>query len=277
LHDYDAGWLDTLCLSGQVAWCRLSPRRRSEGTIKNGEDSGQDGAQVADSPVNGADESKRRSAPTKAAPLAIMLRKDLAWLRAPAGRAGDDPTLRKESERKRAPERPYDDRPEGGDACDGLSAAAGSVYEHLQRRGASFLAEIASATGHQPAEVEDGLWELVSAGLATADGFASMRVLVDRHRGESRSVWDLDRRTNEPSRSRKWRDAVSKARRRERYRPAHAVRSLPTAAGRCRFWVRPMATPWTARPRPGSSWRGTGWCFAICWRASPICRRGVSC
>jgi ATP-dependent helicase Lhr and Lhr-like helicase len=220
LHDYDPGWLDMLCLSGQVAWCRLSPRRRGDLAVKGGEESAHDADSTAESAVGSAEEGKKpgsRSAPTKAAPLAIMLRRDLAWLRAPAGRAGGEAG---------------DELAQDGGPGDGLGATARTVYEHLHRRGASFLAEIASATGREPAEVEDGLWELVAAGLATADGFASMRVLVDRHRGESRSVWDQHRRKNEPSRSRKWRDAVSNARRRERYRPAHAVRSLPTAAGR---------------------------------------------
>ena len=39
-----------------------------------------------------------------------------------------------------------------------------------------------------PSEVEDGLWELVAAGLVTADGFENLRSLVDpkRRRGEGR-------------------------------------------------------------------------------------------
>ena len=27
MHGYDQGWLDQLCLAGQIVWCRLSPRR----------------------------------------------------------------------------------------------------------------------------------------------------------------------------------------------------------------------------------------------------------
>src|SRR5207248_6840039 len=43
-------------------------------------------------------------------------------------------------------------------------------------------------TGRLPSEVEDGLWELVAAGLVTADGFENLRSLVDpkRRRGEGR-------------------------------------------------------------------------------------------
>ena len=74
-------------------------------------------------------------------------------------------------------------------------------------------------------------------------------MLVDRQRGVSRSRFDERRRSASAPRSRKWREAVNKARRRERYRPANAVRSLPTAAGRWsllgppdRDAIDPMAT-----------------------------------
>jgi len=44
------------------------------------------------------------------------------------------------------------------------------------------------ATGRLASEVQDGLWELVAAGLVTADGFENLRALVDpkRRRGEGR-------------------------------------------------------------------------------------------
>ncbi len=44
------------------------------------------------------------------------------------------------------------------------------------------------ATGRLATEVEDGLWELVTAGLVTADGFENLRALIDpkRRRGEGR-------------------------------------------------------------------------------------------
>jgi ATP-dependent helicase Lhr and Lhr-like helicase len=38
------------------------------------------------------------------------------------------------------------------------------------------------ATGHLASEVEEGLWELVAAGLVTADGFDNLRALMDPHR-----------------------------------------------------------------------------------------------
>ena len=60
------------------------------------------------------------------------------------------------------------------------------VRDHLAAHGASFLADLVTAMDAPPDAVEDALWELVGAGLATADGFASLRVLVDRRRGEVR-------------------------------------------------------------------------------------------
>ena len=43
-------------------------------------------------------------------------------------------------------------------------------------------------TGRPASEVEDALWELVAAGLVTADGFENLRALIDPHRrrGEGR-------------------------------------------------------------------------------------------
>jgi ATP-dependent Lhr-like helicase len=43
-------------------------------------------------------------------------------------------------------------------------------------------------TNHLPTEVEEGLWELVAAGLVTADGFDNLRALMDprRRRAEGR-------------------------------------------------------------------------------------------
>jgi ATP-dependent helicase Lhr and Lhr-like helicase len=43
-------------------------------------------------------------------------------------------------------------------------------------------------TTHLPTEVEEGLWELVAAGLVTADGFDNLRALMDprRRRAEGR-------------------------------------------------------------------------------------------
>jgi ATP-dependent Lhr-like helicase len=68
----------------------------------------------------------------------------------------------------------------------GLPSAAGEVAEFLAGRGASFLPEIARGTGRLPAEVEDALWDLVSAGLVSGDGVAGLRLLLGRNKPPAR-------------------------------------------------------------------------------------------
>ena len=93
---------------------------------------------------------RRRNAPTRNAPVTLALRADLPWLLATA--PGEPPPL-------------------------GPSAQA--LVEVLGRRGASFLPELAAATGRLPGELEQALWELVSAGYVTCDGFSGLRALID--------------------------------------------------------------------------------------------------
>ena len=106
-----------------------------------------------------------RVRPTRVAPLTLFLREDAEWLLSGSGylRAGPAP-----------------------DAA--LSHPAREVLAALQQRGASFFPELARTTGRLASEVEDALWELVAAGLVTADGFENLRALVDpkRRRGEGR-------------------------------------------------------------------------------------------
>jgi ATP-dependent Lhr-like helicase len=99
-------------------------------------------------PVRG----RRRVAPTRAAPLAFVTRAVLpALLEAPAPHA---------------------------DATADLASAARAVFAHLERHGASFLADVARATGQLPSQTEEALWELVARGLVTGDGIAGLRTLL---------------------------------------------------------------------------------------------------
>jgi ATP-dependent Lhr-like helicase len=56
------------------------------------------------------------------------------------------------------------------------------VLQFLKTRGASFFADIVRGTDKLKAEIETALWELVAAGLATADGFDNLRALIDPKR-----------------------------------------------------------------------------------------------
>jgi ATP-dependent Lhr-like helicase len=69
-----------------------------------------------------------------------------------------------------------------------LSEAARQVLEYVRQRGASFFADIVRGTGRLKSEVETALWELVAAGLFTADGFDNLRALIDpkRRSGQGR-------------------------------------------------------------------------------------------
>jgi ATP-dependent helicase Lhr and Lhr-like helicase len=149
----------------------------------------------------------QRSAPSRSAPLALILRRDASWLRAAAAVGQTEPAS--------------------------LGPQATRVRDHLATAGASFLTDLVAMIELPPDEIEDALWELVGAGLATADGFASLRVLVSRRRGEVKSHFDrMTATAGAATPVRKWQDALRKARTRDRERPGHALRSLPTAAGR---------------------------------------------
>ncbi|HET7826524.1 MAG TPA: DEAD/DEAH box helicase, partial [Anaeromyxobacter sp.] len=93
---------------------------------------------------------RRRNAPTRNAPVTLALREDLPWMLAGIGGAPVP-----------------------------LGPSAQALVDVLSRRGASFLPDLAQATGRLPAEVEAALWELVSAGLVTCDGFSGLRALID--------------------------------------------------------------------------------------------------
>jgi ATP-dependent Lhr-like helicase len=74
-------------------------------------------------------------------------------------------------------------RRETGEAeVTGLGADASAVLRFLRQRGASFFADIVRGTGKLKSEVEAALWELVAAGLLTADGFDNLRALIDPKR-----------------------------------------------------------------------------------------------
>ena len=153
VEGYGPELLDQLCLSGEVMWGRLSPHPAFEGVELD--------VEVARPAVR-----RRRVRPTRVAPVTLFLREDLEWLMPPADATGE----------------------EGEAAGRALSHPAEAVLDALRRRGASFLRELVAETGRLASEVEDGLWELVAAGLVTADGFDNLRALIDpkRRRGEGR-------------------------------------------------------------------------------------------
>jgi ATP-dependent Lhr-like helicase len=105
----------------------------------------------------------RRVVPTSTAPLTFFIREDADWMISQHAAGGHDETA-------------------------GLSPAARDVLAHLRQRGASFFPDIVRGTGKIKAEVETALWELVTAGMITADGFDNIRALIDpkRRAGQGR-------------------------------------------------------------------------------------------
>jgi ATP-dependent helicase Lhr and Lhr-like helicase len=138
IPDYDPAYLDQLCLTGAVGWGRLSPHPATLEVTGKG---------------NGIDEPRRRVIPTRVAPIAFFVREDADWLR-PHHPGADDSTT------------------------SFLSPVAQALLELMKHRGALFFADMVRATGRLKAEVETGLWELVAAGLVTADAFENLRSLV---------------------------------------------------------------------------------------------------
>ncbi len=202
MHGYDTRWLDQMCLAGQVAWCRLSPRRGE--AVADAADA----TEVADGaePVAKEKEKATRSAPSRSAPLSLMLRRDLTWLRAAAAIGAAAPVA--------------------------LSPAATRVRDHLLAAGASFLADLV-------APIDEGTrrrrGRAVGAGRRRARHRRRVREPARARRPAARrgpqSLRHAHRDRGAPP-GRKWQEAIRRARTRDRGRPAHALRALPTAAGR---------------------------------------------
>jgi ATP-dependent Lhr-like helicase len=118
-----------------------------------------------------AERAGRSGTPSPATPLAFVLREDLPWMLR-AVRAGAVAA-----------------EPEVGASADVLTA--------LRARGACFRPEIATLAGRLPAEVDEGLWDLVARGIVTADAFSAVRSLLSaRDRWRTRTYRTPNGRPN---------------------------------------------------------------------------------
>jgi ATP-dependent Lhr-like helicase len=107
------------------------------------------------SPHPALEEEGKRIRATRLAPIAMMLREDAAWLTAGV---------------------PVES------ASQSLSPGAREVLDQLIKERALFFGDLVRASRHVAGEVESSLWELVAAGLVTADGFENLRALIDPKR-----------------------------------------------------------------------------------------------
>jgi ATP-dependent Lhr-like helicase len=129
----------------------------------------------------------RRVVPTCMAPVTFFVREEALWM---------DLCL---SERK-IPETCLI-------AC--LSELAGRVRDIFSSGGAMFAGDLVRRLGVPAAELDLALWELVAAGLVTADGFDSLRMLIDPRRKQTAATrarvkqaagrWSLFRALDETS------------------------------------------------------------------------------
>ncbi|GAA5113550.1 DEAD/DEAH box helicase [Haloechinothrix salitolerans] len=134
VEGYRREWLDEVCLSGDVTWGRLSLR----------------------SPADEQTPRHSGMTPSKATPITLTIRDDLAWLLQAA--RGD-----------RAPTPPGPGR-------------TADVVEALASHGALFASQVATITGRLPSEIDEALWDAVARGLVTADGFGALRALLSPSR-----------------------------------------------------------------------------------------------
>lgn len=152
LAKYDPELLDRLCLGGQVMWGRLTPHPSLGSAMLPHQPAGEN---------TELDRARRRIIPTSVAPISLFPREEAGWLLELCGGGV---------------------APNGIPVQSALGPIARDLLAYLQARGASFFADLARGTGHLASEVEDGLWELVAAGLVTADGFDNLRALIDPRR-----------------------------------------------------------------------------------------------
>ncbi len=136
---YQPKWLDELCLAGEVAWGRLTPRPEAEPA-------------GADHPAPTTGGRRGTATPSAATPLAIVTRPDLAWM---LGAVRLDRQLVEPS-----------------------AGAAADVLAVLRSRGACFRSELATTSGRLGPDVDEGLWDLVARGIVTADAFSAVRSLL---------------------------------------------------------------------------------------------------
>ncbi len=171
-------------------------------------------------------------APNKATPISVLFRDDLHWL-LEAARAGTDP-------------------------LEPTTGATAEVVELLRERGACFATELGEATNRLPEDIERALWDGVSRGLLTSDGFGAIRARVDKGTRE---------RVNRVDRTRLSRLIAAPG------RVAH-----PPGGGR---WCRQPARTSTAKswPKPSPSCCSiVGVCCSATWPgASRSASRGAMC
>ncbi len=171
--NYQPQWLDNLCLAGVIAWGRISPHpawtSTSTYTNLSSRPKAVRSTAEAERPavLAGGDDPSivprtgpRRVIPTTAAPITFYLRDSSEFLHhALAAKSIDEVTLNQS-----------------------LSPEAQTIRALLATQGAAFTADLQRLSGLTKLQTATALWELATAGLASADGFDQLRSMMDPRR-----------------------------------------------------------------------------------------------
>jgi ATP-dependent helicase Lhr and Lhr-like helicase len=179
--NYSPQWLDNLCLAGVLAWGRISPHpawlsmpvstpsphvHHNPGTPRlqprvsyPAEREGALAPEVCLSSTP-ARTAPRRVIPTTAAPITFYLRESSEWLHHVLANKSVDESVLTQS----------------------LSPEAQALRTLLREKGAAFTADLQRLSGLTKLQTTTALWELATAGLASADGFDQLRAMMDPRR-----------------------------------------------------------------------------------------------
>jgi ATP-dependent Lhr-like helicase len=127
------------------------------------------------------DESPRRAPPGRATPIALVRREDLPWLLDATRGIGE----------------PLGDR-------------ARLLLALLEQRGALFPHELRAQTGLSGRDLNGALWELVSGGRLTCDGFAALRGLLEGKAHAASGRWSLLRPYEPEQREPEWLEKLAR-------------------------------------------------------------------
>jgi ATP-dependent Lhr-like helicase len=159
--NYDSQWLDNLCLAGVIAWGRISPHPAWSSENRSTADLGAPGpdSRTRDDAARST-RGPRRVIPTTAAPITFYLRDSSDWLHhALASKSIDESVL-----------------------TQSLSPEAQTLRTLLTAHGAAFTADLQRLSNLTKLQTTTALWELATAGLASADGFDQLRSMMDPRR-----------------------------------------------------------------------------------------------
>ncbi len=227
---YDPRWLDELCLAGEVAWGRLTPRPERVGPRGD--------------PARHAAAADRRRRRTRSAGARPRRHRPPPWPSSP------DPTS-PGCWLPCAPIGPWSNRP---------WAPRPTCWPCLRSQGARFRSELAAASGRLDAEVDEGLWDLVARGHRDRGRLLGRAVPAVGPPSPAGAPARLGPAVRP-------RPPAGRGRHRGRARAAGPCCPSPTppapdptAARRPRSWPR----RW-----PGSCWPAGGWWPGSCGPASP--------